>query len=262
MTVKGADRRRADAGGPGARDGGPRRRTAGRRHALAVVVAGLGLCAGAPRARAHPEFSALGTNRYVTVAVFDGRVDVSDVWLEGLLVCADDRRRFDADADGRIDDAEVAAAERRMVAEGPAVTVELDGRTLTAPLDVAVDLGGEPRATSAPIAVERRLSFGGVISPGAHSLRVSLAREAPHPLDTELAVVLGPGLALGAGPDRVTFRGPRVSTLEDRAAVFELTAPRPAGARWAAAAAVAAAAMLGAVGWTLSRRRRRRSARG
>ena len=37
---------------------------------------------GGRRGRA-PEFSALGTNRYVTVAVFDGRVDVTDARLEG-----------------------------------------------------------------------------------------------------------------------------------------------------------------------------------
>ena len=111
------------------------------------------LAASAGRASAHPEFSALGANRYVTAAIYDGRVDVTDALLEGTLASGEERRRLDADGDGRISDAELRAGEERLRADGPAVTVEVDGRALAAPLVVAIDLGDEPRATAAPVVV-------------------------------------------------------------------------------------------------------------
>jgi len=233
---------------------------------LVWLAVWLLLAAGAAPARAHPEYSALGTNRYVTAAAFDGRVDVSDVWLEGLLVSSDDRRRLDADGDGRISDAELTAVERRLATEGAAVTVELDGRPLVGAVDVAIDLGGEPLAESAPVAVERRLSFPGVFAPGAHRLRLAIAREAPHPLDTEIGVVLGPGLTLAGTPDRAVFRGPRVSALEDRAGVFDFTAPAPPargrGVAVASGAGGLVVVVLVLVLVVARLRRRRRSARG
>jgi hypothetical protein len=246
--------------GPG--PGGARARAAARaaRVVLVVSVVVLGLVAAVSPARAHPEFSALGTNRTVTAAVFDGRVEVSDVWLEGLLVSADDRRRFDADGDGRLTEAELTTAAQRLAAEGAAVAVTLDGRALTdgaAPVGVSIDLGGD-----APVAVERRLSFPGVVGPGAHTLRIAIAREAPHPLDTEIDVLLGPALTL-AGPDRVTFRGPRGSALEERVGTFAFTAPAPPASRVVRRVlAITAAAALGALGLAVALRRRRRSARG
>jgi hypothetical protein len=251
--------------GPG--PGGARARAAARaaRVVLVVSVVVLGLVAAVSPARAHPEFSALGTNRTVTAAVFDGRVEVSDVWLEGLLVSADDRRRFDADGDGRLTEAELTTAAQRLAAEGAAVAVTLDGRALTdgaAPVGVSIDLGGEPLVADAPVAVERRLSFPGVVGPGAHTLRIAIAREAPHPLDTEIDVLLGPALTL-AGPDRVTFRGPRGSALEERVGTFAFTAPAPPASRVVRRVlAITAAAALGALGLAVALRRRRRSARG
>ncbi|HSZ83466.1 MAG TPA: hypothetical protein VLA14_14350 [Polyangia bacterium] len=177
--------------------------------------------------RAHPEFSALGTNRYVTVAVFDGRVDVTDARLEGTLASGEERRRLDADGDGRISDAELAAGQERMRAEGPPVTVEVDGRALTAPASVAIDLGDEPRASAAPVVVEHRLSFPGGFPAGARRVRVAIAREPPRLIDTEIGIVVGPGLTLASSEDRVTFQGQRTSTLEERAATFELVGPPP-----------------------------------
>jgi hypothetical protein len=245
--------------GPG--PGGARARA---KDLVALVCLVLGLVAG-PSARAHPEVSALGTNRYVTAAVFDGRVEVSDVWLEGLLVSADERRRFDADGDGHLTEAELTTAAQRLAAEGAAVTVTLDGRALTdgaAPVGVSIDLGGELLVADAPVAVERRLSFPGVVGPGAHALRIAIAREAPHPLDTEIDVVLGPALTL-AGPDRVTFRGPRGSALEERVGAFAFAAPAPPAPRMrrvltlTGAAALTAAAALAALGLAVALRRRR-----
>jgi hypothetical protein len=210
--------------------------TVKRRARLArALLAGAGLVggfvgvtlAGGSRAAAHPEFSALGTNRYVTAAVFDGRVDVTDALLEGTLASGEERRRLDTDGDGRISDAELRTAEGRMGAEAPALTVEVDGRTVTAPFAVAIDLGDEPRATTAPVAIERRASFAGAWPAGARRLRVVITREPPRLIDTELGVVVGPGLSLASGTDLVTFRGPRASSLEERAATFELTGPPP-----------------------------------
>ncbi len=199
-----------------------------RRLEAARVAIGLAALAGsAGHASAHPEFSALGANRYVTAAIFDGRVDVTDALLEGTLASGEERRRLDADGDGRISDAELRAGEDRLRAEGAALTTEVDGRALTAPLVVAIDLGEERRATAAPVVVERRASFPGAWPPGARRLRVVMTREPPRLLDTELGVVLGPGLALAGGTDLVTFRGPRASALEERAATFDVAGPPP-----------------------------------
>jgi len=198
-----------------------------RARAAGALVA-LSVVAGVGRAGAHPEFSALGTNRYVTAAIFDGRVDVTDDLLEGALVSAEERRRLDADSDGRISDAELRAGEERLRAEGPAITVAIDGRVLTASVVVGIDLGDEPRATAAPLVVERRASFPGAWSARARRLRLTLAREPPRLLDTEVGVVLGPGLALASGVDRVTVPGPRASALEERVATFEVVGPPPA----------------------------------
>jgi hypothetical protein len=243
--------------------GTPRRRRAIARATLAAVV-GAALAGRAPAARAHPEFSALGTNRYVTAAIFDGRVDVTDALLEGTLVSGEERRRLDADGDGLISDAELRAGEERLRAEGPTVMVEIDGRTLFAPVVVAIDVGDEPRATAAPVVVERRLSFPSAWTAEARRLRLVIAREPPRLLDTELGVVLGPGLALAGGEDRVTFRGPRASSLEERAATFEVVGPRPAtvGRTPRAALAVLALVVVVGVGFgAVARRRARRSAR-
>jgi hypothetical protein len=205
--------------------GGTRRWSTGARAASRLVAVALAF--GARRVRAHPEFSALGTNRYVTAAIFDGRVDVTDDLLEGTLVSGAERRRLDADGDGRISDAELHAGEEQLRAEGPAVTVAIDGRDQAPSVVVAIDLGDEPRATAAPLVVERRSSFPGAWSARARRLRITIAREPPRLLGTEVGVVLEPGLALADGVDRVTFPGPRASALEERAATFQIVAPPP-----------------------------------
>jgi hypothetical protein len=215
------------------------------------------------QAEAHPEFSALGANRYVTVAVFDGRVDVADALLEGTLVSGEERRRLDADGDGRISDGELRAGEARLRAEGAAVTVDVDGRALAAPLDVAIDLGDEPLANAAPVVIERRQSFPGAFGAGARRLRLVVTREPPRLLETELGLVLGPGYALSGGEERVTFRGARVSALEERAATFEISGPPPP-ARPRASRLVPVGLGIAAVffaGLAAARRRARRRAR-
>lgn len=193
--------------------------------ALAVVALGLTLPL---RAYAHPEFSALGANRFVTAAIFDGRVDVTDALLDGALVSGEERRRLDTDGDGTISDAERRAGEARLAAEGAWLAVEIDGRAISAPVTVAIDLGEDQRSGAAPLVIERRLSLPGAWSAGARLLRLVVTREPARLLDTEIGLVVGPGYALARGEDRVTFRGPRTSTLEERAATFELTGPPPA----------------------------------
>jgi hypothetical protein len=229
--------------------------------ALAVVT---GLAISARVAQAHPEFSALGTNRFVTGAVFDGRVDVTDALLEGALVSGEDRRKLDADGDGTISDAERRAGEARLAAEGPWLAVEIDGRAIPAPVTVAIDLGDDLRASAAPLVVERRLSLPGSWKAGARRLRLVVTREPQRLLDTEMDLVVGPGYALARGEDRVTFHGPRASTLEERAATFEILGRSPAAPeartkrRWLIGVAVG----LASVGiWAATvRRRARRSA--
>jgi hypothetical protein len=223
----------------------------------AALVVGALLLASAGAAGAHPEFSALGTNRYVTAAVFDGRVDVTDAWLEGTLASGEERRRLDADGDGRISDAELAAGQERLRAQGPTVTIEVDGRALSAPATVAIDLGDEPRASAAPVVVEERLSFPGGFPAGARRVSLAIAREPARLLDTELDLVLGPGLTLVAGADRVTFQGPRTSSLEVRAATFELAGPPPPPRRKPPFVIIVAAAAL-VISLTAVRKRSRR----
>jgi hypothetical protein len=220
-----------------------RRWLGGARFAATLAAAATLVAGGA--ARAHPEFSALGTNRYVTVAVFDGRVDVTDARLEGTLASGEERRQLDADGDGRISDVELAAGEERMRAEGPPVAVEVDGRALATTATVAIDLGDEPRASAAPVVVEHRLSFPGAFPAGARRVRVVITREPPRLIDTEIGVVVGPGLTLTSGADRVTFQGERTSSLEARAATFEIAGPPPpARSRTPLVVGVAAFALL------------------
>jgi hypothetical protein len=197
-----------------------------RARVAAAALAGAALAA-AGRAAAHPEFSALGTNRYITAAIFDGRVDVTDALLEGTLASGEERKRLDADGDGRISDAELGAAQDRLRAEAPSLTIEVDGRALSAPFGVAIDVGDDRGATTSPVVVERHASFPGAWPDGARRLRLVIAREPPRVLDTEIGVVLGPGLALSAGSDLVTFRGPRASALEERAATFDVVGSAP-----------------------------------
>jgi len=178
------------------------------------------LAAAAPAA-AHPEFSHLGTNRYVTAAVFDGRVDVTDSWLMGALPSIETRRALDANHDGELQANELRAGEQRLRAEGALVAVELDGRASTAPIEVSIDVGGDARIGPTPLVIERRARLEGA---GTRSMRLRLIvmREPDRLIETELGVVLGPGLALN-GPDRVRFDGPRRSVLEDRSATFDIT---------------------------------------
>jgi hypothetical protein len=218
---------------------------------------------------AHPEFSTVGTNRYVTAAVWSGHIDVSDALLEGTLTGAEERRRLDGDGDGRISDVEVAEGERRQRAAWPSLTIELDGKALSAPATVSIDLGGDARVGTAPVMIERRMRFemSGVPAPGARRLRLALVSDPPRLLETEIGVVLGPGLALRDGTDRLRLSGPRASVLQDRSATFVIVATTPASAsRGPTLAKVAALAGVGALVFlaaTFSMRRRSRpSARG
>ena len=178
------------------------------------------------QAHAHPEFSALGTNRYVTAAVLDGRIDVTDALLEGALPSSEARQRLDADGDGTVSETERRAGEARLRAAGPDLGVELDGHALAAPLEVGLDLGGDPRVAAEALVVERRQSLAAALTPGPHRLRITVARDPARVLDTEIGVVLVPSLSL-QGSDRVTFQGPRRSALEDRSASFTLTKSAP-----------------------------------
>jgi hypothetical protein len=220
-----------------------------------AALASLALSRGTPAA-AHPEFSALGTNRYVTAAVFENRVDVTDALLEGTLASGEERKRLDGDGDGRISDAELRAAEARLGAEAATLIVEVDGRALSAPFAVGIDIGDDRAATTSPVVIERRASFSGAWPESARRLRLVVTREPPRVLDTELGVVLGPGLKLASGSELATFRGPRASALEERAATFDIATTMPAKRQrraWPAAAAGLGVLLVAAVG--LGRRR-------
>jgi hypothetical protein len=223
---------------------------------LAVVTV-LMLASGG-RAAAHPEFSSMGTNRYVTAAVFDRRVDVTDAWLHGALAAAELRRGLDVNHDGTIDAAELQSAEARLRAEGAYVAVELDGGAATAPLTVAIDLGDDPRVGPAPCVVERRVRLARAADARETQVRLTVTREPPRLLETELSVVLGPDLHL-TDPDRVRFNGPRRSSLENRHATFTVVASSAQSKLPLVAVAVIAAGVAGAA-WLRFRRKKRHDA--
>jgi hypothetical protein len=233
------------------------KRHGARARGLVAVGALVAAAAGARSAAAHPEISALGTNRYVTAAVFDGRVDVTDALLEGALASGEERARLDADGDGRLSEAEARAAEARWRAEGPAVVVEVDGRRLDAPVEVAIELGDDPRVGAEATVIDRRQTFSGAWPEGARRLTIRIAREPARLLDTEIGVVLGPGLTLASATDRATFQGPRASALEDRAATFEIAGPPRR--KLAPRIAFVGAALLAIVIAAMTLRRARRS---
>jgi hypothetical protein len=209
------------------------------------------------RAAAHPEFAAVGTNRYVTAVVFDGRVDVTDALLFGALTSAPERKKLDTDGDGTVSEAERLAGEKRLVSEGAALGVELDGQAIAAPVTLIVDLGGDARVAAEALVIERRQSFPATWPAGPHRLRLTIAHEPERLLDTELGVVLTPGLTLQQASDRATFKGPRHSALEDRSATFAFTkaaAPKSQRPAPVLVAVLVLVLVLGAV--TAARRRR------
>jgi hypothetical protein len=218
-----------------------------------AVVAAWAVVVGSGRADAHPEFSSLGTNRYVTAAVFDGRVDVTDAWLHGALTAAELRRELDTNGDGAIGPDERAGAEQRLRAAGPFASVSLDGRDAAAPLTVAIDLGDDQRVGPSPLVVERRMR----LAAAPKQVRLAVTREPPRVLETELSIVLGDGLALAQGPDRVRFDGPRRSSLEERAATFAIAPLSSSSSSHAPKLTIAAGLILigAALGWIRSRKR-------
>jgi hypothetical protein len=224
----------------------------------AVLAAGLAAGLAAPEAVAHPEFSAMGTNRYVTVAVFDGHVDVTDAWLHGALTAAETRRALDTNGDGQVDPGELGAAQEKLRAEGPFVTVELDGHAATAPLALSIDLGGETRVGAAPVVIERRVRLSREADARETQVRLTVTREPARLVETELSIVLGPGLTLPHGPDRVRFDGPRRSSLETRAATFVVASSAPPATRGRGLAMVAAVVLagVGLIVWIRSRGRK------
>lgn len=225
------------------------------RGASVAIVLAVALVS-ARRAHAHPEFSTMGTNRYVTAAVFDDRVDVTDAWLEGALTALETRRGLDTNRDGHIEPAERQAGEEALRRGGPVVTLELDGRSASGPVAVSIDLGDDPRVGPTPVVVERRMRLDWHREA---RLRLRVEVEPPRVLETELGVVLGPGLALTDSRDRVRFDGPRRSALEDRAATFVVveTARAERGKTIQLVATVTVVALaLGAGARALRRRRR------
>jgi hypothetical protein len=232
---------------------------------LASVVAALASAAAAwaPRpAHAHPEVSAAGSNRYVTAAVAGGRVELADTWLLGTLAAVEERRRLDSDGDGQLSREEIEHAQAARGAEPPAVRVRLDGVDQEPPSRVYIDLGGDLGAAGAPLVIERRMTLGlaPAIRPGAtHTLIVELGAEPPRLLETEVMVDLEPGLVLVApSRDRLGFKGPRRSALEQRSVTFTFAAPAaPRSARrWfglAAGVVVLAGLLVAAAGRRLAR---------
>jgi hypothetical protein len=241
-----------------------------------VAVALLGTM-GRGEAVAHPEISPMGTNRFLSLFVLPGRIEVSDAFLHGALSGAEERRRLDADGDGLLSPPELEAGRTTWsyLASSMAV-IEVDGRPSRLGYAATVDPGEDNRVGPSALVIDLRAWVE--IPPGRHRVRVVLTRDPDRIHETEISIDLGRHLALeqsfrgGAsdgdeGPS-IKFEGPRADATEDRSATFVFAPAAPVAANVAAAGSVGRRALpltatllvlltLGAVavGWRVRRRR-------
>jgi hypothetical protein len=228
-------------------------------------------------AAAHPhELVPTLVNRYITLTVFDSRVDVLVSLLFGQLPAGERRRQMDLDGNARIDARELS---RERLWWGQAadrlVLLAVDGSPVTLTAGSAVDLSGETAVVAKPILVELNGSFD--LSPGQRRLTVAAGSEVPRLGETEVALEIAEGWTLVASTDpqghttptlqRVFhFPAPTAAGLASPSVTFLLRAhpggrSGPALWQWGLAGWVLIAIALGATGtlvWVAFRARRRR----
>lgn len=210
-------------------------------------------------ASAHPEFNAVSTNRYVKLDL-TGPDDVRLAYtvMFGSTPALAARKAADANADGKLDAAEQKALGDKVendVFYG--LHVELDGKPVMLSFDPPqVGLMGDAVGPD-PFSVDL---IAHLSAPAAaeHRLAVDDKTEFAQLGETEIRVEDSPTARLVEGPPRTLFRGPRLSTLEDRTVRVRFAATPGARATktrawpWALAAAIG---LLGVVGLLLRRYR-------
>ncbi|MDB4964842.1 MAG: hypothetical protein JWN44_531 [Myxococcales bacterium] len=194
----------------------------------------------AATAEAHPEFAPSTVNRYIKVdLVAADELRVAYTVMVGTAPAAAWRRAADANADGKIDDAESRAiGERARAAVAAGLSLRVDGKSVTPAWESpSVGLAGNEVAPS-PLSVDlvARVPLGGAPS---HVVRLDDATPEPQLGETEVRIEESPVTRLvraHRGPigdekqTRFLFRGPKFSALEDRSITFELTGAAPSGA--------------------------------
>jgi len=251
-------------------------------HLLCACLAVVGGVSAPRAATAHPEFSPSAVNRYCKLTLVEPRaIRLAYTVMIGADPALATRKLADANADGRIDEAESRAlASRLRAAVEAGLTVELDGVRVTPAFEEpSVGMAGAEVAPS-PLSVDliARLPIGDGAAP--HRLRIEDAVELAPPGEAEVRIEESPSvrlLASGRGRDlpvaadpaakretRFVWSGPPRSALEDRSVSLRFVAagapstPRPLA--MVIAAGVAGFVVVGGVVVLLVLRRRRRSA--
>jgi hypothetical protein len=188
------------------------------------------------RANAHPEFNPISTNRYLKLdLVTADEVRLAYSVMVGAGPALLERRRADANSDGKLDEAETRALGEKLRAEVQAhLVITIAGKPVLprfeAPL---VGLAGSQVGPD-PFSVDL---VARVACPEP-SLILDDGTELPQLGETEIRIEESPRTRLveahrgkGPGPreSKILFRGPKYSVLEDRSVVV----------RWEAAQASA-----------------------
>jgi hypothetical protein len=203
------------------------------------LAATLACLAWGGRAAAHPEYAPSTVNRYLKIdLVAPGELRLAYTIMVGPAPAAAWRRAADANADGKLDEAEQRALGervRRAAANGLSLTV--DGARVALPFDApVVGLAGAEVAPS-PFSVDlvARLALPGT---PPHTVRVDDTTPEPELGDTEIRVEESPATQLltahrgatgepGEKQTHFLFHGQKFSALEDRSVGFAFTAAAP-----------------------------------
>jgi hypothetical protein len=220
-------------------------------------------------ASGHPEVSPLLVNRYLSLIVLGDRVEYFVTLLYGPLPAGEERRKMDADGDGKISPAEVARASdewKGRAAELARFTVDGQGLSFDQ-ATASVQLGADEGVGAAPLVVE--IYGSRPLEAGTRQLRLEPGWEPPRLGETELSLDLAPDWELvssrqGTGAPgserRFLLEGPRTSAVADRSATFTIRSAGAPRARIAPFIAGGVAALAG-VGLFLELRRRQRRGR-
>jgi hypothetical protein len=251
---------------------GPSARRIALRRACVNVIA-VCILLGVSRANAHPEFSPISTNRYLKLdLVGPDELRIAYTLMYGAGPALAERKRADANADGRLDDAETRTMGERLRAVVTAsLKLTLDGQPLSATFDTpTVGLAG-PEVAPNPLSIDlvARLRAPGA---AAHTLLLDDTTEIAQLGETEIRIEESPRTRLleshrgqGPGPRQspILFRGPRFSALEDRSITvrWEGNGAPPSVAdgkqgRRVGLVAAAGLTLLLVVGWVVLRRYR------
>ncbi len=192
----------------------------------ALTVA-LGLAIGlteAPLAGAHAEWVPTLVNRYVSLTVFEARVDVLVSLLFGQLPAGERRRTMDSDGNGLIEPRELQRERMLWAASaGRAIRIFVDGSPVTFTPTAVVDLSGETSVKAVPMLVTLQGSLD--LDPGKRALRIEAGPDLPRLGETEMALDITSGWTLTGSLDQDGKPGRTGQRL------FQFPAPRTAQGR-------------------------------